>query len=102
MNTSSTQDGTRDLTLRTKMLLLSAAAFTGILVVVVVSMVLLNEARIGGHSYKVIQENKDALESIALLKSDLFQINNEMQKVTLGDRYGCDKENRRHHPEPDK
>jgi methyl-accepting chemotaxis protein len=83
VSTSTTQDGTRDFTLRTKMLLLSAAAFTGILVVVVVSMVLLNEARIGGHSYKVIKENKDALESIALLKSDLFQINNEMQKVTL-------------------
>ncbi|MBL0224917.1 MAG: methyl-accepting chemotaxis protein [Geobacteraceae bacterium] len=65
------------------MLLLSAAAFTGILVVVVASMILLNEARIGGHSYKIIEDNKDALESIALLKSDLFQINNEMQKVTL-------------------
>jgi methyl-accepting chemotaxis protein len=83
VKTSSAQDGTRDLTLRTKMLLLSAVAFTGILVVVVVSMVLLNEARIGGPSYMVIQENKDALESIALLKSDLFQINNEMQKFTV-------------------
>ena len=83
MKTSSAQDGSRDFTLRTKMLLLSAAAFTGILVVVVVNMVLLNEVRIGGPSYKLIKENKDALESIALLKSDLFQINNEMQKVTL-------------------
>ena len=83
MKTSSAQDGSREFTLRTKMLLLSAAAFTGILVVVVVNMVLLNEVRIGGPSYKLIKENKDALESIALLKSDLFQINNEMQKVTL-------------------
>jgi methyl-accepting chemotaxis protein len=83
VKTSTAQEGSRDLTLRTKMLLLSAAAFTGILVVVVVSMVLLNEVRIGGPSYKLIKENKDALESIALLKSDLFQINNEMQKVTL-------------------
>jgi methyl-accepting chemotaxis protein len=83
VKTSSAQDGSRDFTLRTKMLLLSAAAFTGLLVVVVVSMVLLNEVRIGGPSYKLIKENKDALESIALLKSDLFQINNEMQKVTL-------------------
>jgi methyl-accepting chemotaxis protein len=64
------------------MLLLSAAAFIGILVVVIASMVLLNEARIGGPSYRIIKQNKDALESIALLKSDLFQINNEMQKFT--------------------
>ena len=83
MKTSSAQDGTRDLTLRTKMLLLSAAAFTGILVVVVTSMLLLNEVRIGGTSYKIIQENKDALESIAFLKSDLFQINSEMQNFML-------------------
>jgi methyl-accepting chemotaxis protein len=83
VKTSSAQGGTRDLTLRTKMLLLSAAAFTGILVVFVVSMFLLNESRIGGPSYHVIQDNKDALESIALLKSDLFQINSEMQNFML-------------------
>src|SRR5450759_3882195 len=83
VKTSSSQDGTRDLTLRTKRLLLSAAAFIGILVVAVVSMLLLNEVRIGGPSYRVIQENKDALESIALLKSDLFQINSEMQNFML-------------------
>ena len=83
MKTFPAQDGSRKLTLRTKMLLISAAAFTGILVVVVVSMALLNEVRIGGPSYKVIKENKDALESIALLKSDLFQINSEMQNFML-------------------
>jgi methyl-accepting chemotaxis protein len=65
------------------MLLLSAAAFTGILVVVVMSMLLLNEVRIGGTSYRVIQNNKDALESIAFLKSDLFQINSELQNFML-------------------
>ena len=83
MKTSSTQDTAKGFTLRTKMLLLSMAALTGILVVVIVSMILLNEARIGGSSYKIIKENKDALESIALLKSDLFQINNEMQKFAV-------------------
>jgi methyl-accepting chemotaxis protein len=82
VKTSSTQDNGKGLTLRAKMLLLSAAAFTGILVVAIASLALLNEARIGGHSYKIIKDNKDALESIALLKSDLFQINNEMQKFT--------------------
>jgi methyl-accepting chemotaxis protein len=83
VKTTSAQGSTRDLTLRTKMLLLSAAAFTAILVVFVVSMFLLNESRIGGPSYKVIKDNKDALESIALLKSDLFQINSEMQNFML-------------------
>lgn len=83
MKTPPTQENTAGFSLRTKMLLLSSAAFIAILVVVVASMVLLNEARIGGPSYKIIEDNKDALESIALLKSDLFQINNEMQKVTL-------------------
>lgn len=92
MKTSSAQAGTRDLTLRNKMLLLTAAAFSGILVVVVVSMVLLNEARIGGPSYKIINKNKDALESIALLKSDLFQINSEMQNFMLeADKTAADK-----------
>jgi methyl-accepting chemotaxis protein len=82
VKTSSTQDDAKGFTLRAKMLLLSAAAFIGILVVVIASAALLNEARIGGPSYKTIKQNKDALESIALLKSDLFQINNEMQKFT--------------------
>lgn len=83
MKSSPSQVNTTGFSLRAKMLLLSAAAFTAILVVVVASMVLLNEARIGGPSYKIIEDNKDALESIALLKSDLYQINNEMQKATL-------------------
>jgi methyl-accepting chemotaxis protein len=65
------------------MILLSAAAFTCILLVAIVSMLLLNESRIGGASYKLIKNNKDALESIALLKSDIFQINSEMQNFML-------------------
>lgn len=82
MKTSPARDESKGFSLRTRMLLLAAAAFTGILVVVTVSMVLLNEARIGGPSYRAIKVNKDALESIALLKSDLFQINSEMQNFT--------------------
>jgi methyl-accepting chemotaxis protein len=77
------QAGTTNLTLRSKMLLVFAAAFTGILVVVVVNMQLLNDVRIGGTSYMLIKENKNTLEKIVLLKSDLFQINNEIQKVML-------------------
>lgn len=71
------------LTLRTKMALLSAAAFAGILLVGAISLFMMNEVRIGGTAYQYIQKDKDALESIALLKSDLFQINSEMQNFLL-------------------
>lgn len=71
------------LTLRTKMVLLSAAAFAGILLVGAISLFMMNEVRIGGTSYRLIQKDKDALESIALLKADLFQINSEMQNFML-------------------
>jgi methyl-accepting chemotaxis protein len=65
------------------MMFLSAAAFTGIMIVAIVCMVVLNQSRIGGSSYEIIKNNKDALESIALLKSDLFQINSELQNFML-------------------
>jgi methyl-accepting chemotaxis protein len=65
------------------MVLLSSAAFVCILLVSIVSLMLLNESRIGGASYRIINNNKDALESIALLKADLFQINSEMQNFML-------------------
>jgi len=83
VKTSSPLNGANGLTLRTKMVLLSAAAFSCILLVAIVSLMLLNESRIGGSSYRIINNNKDALESIALLKSDLFQINSEMQNYML-------------------
>lgn len=71
------------LTLSTKMFFLSAAAFLAILLVGATSLFMMNEVRIGGTAYRYIQKNKDALESIALLKSDLFQINSEMQNFLI-------------------
>jgi methyl-accepting chemotaxis protein len=70
-------------TLRTKMTLLTAVAFSGILFVAFLAVLLLNDVRIGGNVYKTIRGNNDALESIALLKSDLYQISNEMQNFML-------------------
>ena len=61
--------------------LLSAAAFVGILLVGVITMLVINEVRIGGAAYSNIQKDRDALESIALLKADFFQINSEIQNV---------------------
>lgn len=65
------------------MILLSAAAFVGILLVGLINLFMMNEVRIGGTTYRYIQKDKDALESIALLKSDLYQINSEMQNFML-------------------
>jgi methyl-accepting chemotaxis protein len=65
------------------MVLLSAAVFLGILLVGVTSLYIMNEVRIGGTAYRYILKDKSALESIALLKSDLFQINSEMQNFML-------------------
>lgn len=76
-------DRSTGLTLRTKMTLLSVAVLVGILLIGMVSLIMMNEVRIGGVAYKSIQKDKDALESIALLKSDLFQINGEMQNFML-------------------
>ena len=81
-STTRTKSG-NGFTLRTKMVLLSAAAFTGILFISVVSMLLINQVRIGGSTYNSIRLNKDALESIALLKSDLYQINTEIQSFMI-------------------
>ncbi len=59
--------------------LLSAAAFVGILLVAAITLFVMNEVRIGGAAYNHIQKNRNALESIAQLKSDFFQINSEAQ-----------------------
>ena len=67
------------LTLSTKMVLLTASAFVGIVLIGAISLFMMNEVRIGGTAYRYILKNKDALESIALLKSDLYQINSEIQ-----------------------
>jgi methyl-accepting chemotaxis protein len=75
-------NSTTGLNLRTKMVLLSAAAFIGILLVGSINLFTLNDVKIGGTAYRYIQKDRDALESIALLKADLFQINSEMQNFT--------------------
>ena len=83
MKRGTSSDSSTGLTLRTKMVLLSASAFFGILLIGAISLFMMNEVRIGGAAYRYIQKDKDALESIALLKSDLFQINSEMQNFML-------------------
>ncbi|GFE61685.1 methyl-accepting chemotaxis protein [Geobacter sp. AOG2] len=83
MQTTSNPPNGNGFSLRAKMTLLSTAAFSGILLVAILSILLLNEVRIGGSTYRTIQANNNALENIALLKSDLYQISNEMQNFML-------------------
>ena len=71
------------LTLRTKMLILSVAAFTGILLVGAISLITINEVKIGGSAYRIIEKNRGALENIALLKASLYRINSELQGLIL-------------------
>lgn len=83
MKMTSSRDRFTGMTLRTKMVLLSVVAFVGILLMSIISLILVNDVRIGGTVYQAIQKDKDSMETIALLKSDLFQINSEMQGLML-------------------
>ena len=83
MKRATSSGSSSGLALRTKMVLLTASAFVGILLVSAISLFMMHEVGIGGPVYTSIQRNKDALESIALLKSDLFQINSEIQNFML-------------------
>ena len=65
------------LTLRTRMFLLSLVSFAALLIVILLGVLLLNQVRINGSSYKTISNSKDALERIALLKSDIYQLQGE-------------------------
>ena len=81
MKKSTSPLDSKGLTLRTKMLMLSVVAFAGMLIVTAISLYIMNGVRIGGPAYKTIRNDMDALESIALLKSDLYQINTEVHNI---------------------
>lgn len=66
------------LKLRTRMFLLSLVSFSAILIIISLFSLLLNEVRINGTNYTKIRNSKDALEKIALLKSDIYQLNGEV------------------------
>ena len=71
------------LTLRTKMLILSVAAFTGIFLVGAICLITINEVKVGGKAYKIIEKNRGTLESIALLKAEFYHINSELQGLVI-------------------
>ena len=79
MQRTSPPHGTNSMTLRTKMVLLSMVVCAGMLFITVNCLFLMNEAGIGGTAYKTIRQNQNTLENIACLKSNLFQVSNEVQ-----------------------
>lgn len=64
--------------LRTRMFLLSLASFAATLIVALLCGLLINDVRINGPNYQIIRNSKDALEKIALLKSDIHQMSAEV------------------------
>ena len=62
------------------MLVLSLVSFLAIFIVIAMGAVLLNTVKINGPTYKKIRVSKDALEKIALLKSDIYQLSGEIHQ----------------------
>ncbi|HEY4743413.1 MAG TPA: methyl-accepting chemotaxis protein [Desulfuromonadaceae bacterium] len=71
------------MTLRTKMVLLALAVCAGMVIITVNCLFLMHEVSIGGPAYKAIRQDQNALEHIAGLKSDLFQVSNEVQSFMV-------------------
>lgn len=87
MEETKTATARQGINLRTRMFLLSLASFVATLIVVILCGLLLNEVRINGKNYKTIRNSKDALEKIALLKSDIHQLNSEvLTYISLRDK----------------
>jgi len=61
----------RNMSFRSKLLLLAGIVFLCFVLSLVMEFSLLNEVRVGSELYASIRNNKDALEKIALLHSDL-------------------------------
>ena len=77
---SSPKNKCNGLSLRTRMLVLSLVSFLAIFIVIAMGAVLLNTVKINGPTYKKIRVSKDALEKIALLKSDIYQLSGEIHQ----------------------
>ncbi len=79
----------KDMKLRNKLILLTVIVITGFAMLSVMGTYVLNEVRVGSNTYVTIKTNKDALEKIALLGSDLNQFRAET--AILIDEVNADK-----------
>jgi hypothetical protein len=64
------------------MLLLTIAAFCGMLLVTCICMLLVNEVKIGSTAYSDLKQRLTTLEKSASLRSDLYHIQQESQNTT--------------------
>lgn len=64
--------------LRPKMFLITGLVLVGFAASSIVGLLIINKVKIGGVLYKKIQNHRDSLENIALLKSDLNRIRAEI------------------------
>jgi len=68
----------RNLKIRSKLFMITAIVLLGFISSTGMGIYIMNKVKIGSNLYKTIQQYKDSLEAIALLKSDLSQIRAEI------------------------
>jgi hypothetical protein len=69
------------ISLRSKMLILTAIVFSGFIIVFILGSILVSDVKIGSARYIKIRDFHHALEKIALLKSDFNQVRVEYLTV---------------------
>ena len=86
MQGSSVSKKNKGLSIRSSMLLLTIAAFCGMLLVTGICMILINEVKIGSTAYSDLKQRLTAMEKSAALRSDLYLIQQESQDSAVSDR----------------
>ncbi len=81
MNSNKFQNSSGFQNLSGKRLLYFVTTLVCILMTSAVAIILLNRIVVGGESYLAIKNNTDAIENIALINSDLYQILNEVRPI---------------------
>lgn len=70
--------------IRTRMLFLTAVVFLGFLITLGLSFHTVSQVRIGSSAYQRIKTDKDLIEQITMLKSDLNQVRGELLNLVTG------------------
>jgi methyl-accepting chemotaxis protein len=73
----------RNLKIRSKLFLITAVVLIGFISSTAMGIYMMNRVKVGSDLYRTIQQNKDSLETIALLKSDLGQIRAEITAMLV-------------------
>lgn len=81
MNSNKPQNSSGFKNLSGKRLLYFVTALVCILMTSAVAIILLNKIVVGGANYNAIKKNTDAIENIAIINSNLYQILNEVRPI---------------------